>query len=172
MNKTKDGQVVMMESTVSPVFDSDVGLSGFIAVQRDVTAERKGEEERKRLEEQLFQAQKLESIGTLAGGIAHDFNNVLGIILGYATILQHALADNEKATKGFDAINNAVQRGADLVRQILMFARKSEASFMPFDVNRFGRRRGCDAFQESPRRDSVGDFGSWSPQAGWGQGLR
>ncbi len=135
INKTKDGQLVTMESTVSPVFDSDTGLSGFIAVQRDVTLERKHDEERNMLERQLFQAQKLESIGTLAGGIAHDFNNVLGIILGYATMLRHAGTDSEKAEKSIDAINNAVQRGADLVRQILMFAREGEVTFASMAVN-------------------------------------
>jgi len=134
-NKTKDGKLVIMEATVTPVYDSDAGLTGFIAVQRDITSERTNEKERKSLQEQLFQAQKLESIGTLASGIAHDFNNVLGVILGYAMILRHAVGDDEKALKGIEAINKAVQRGADLVRQILMFARKSDPSFTTIDLS-------------------------------------
>lgn len=134
-NKCKGGELVTMESSITPVLDSDLGLSGFIAVQRNVTQERKIEEERKRLEQQLFQSQKLESIGTLAGGIAHDFNNVLGIILGYATSLHGNLAGDPQAARHIDTIKCAVQRGADLVKQILMFARKTETTFMPLDIN-------------------------------------
>lgn len=134
-NKTKGGELVIVEAAINPILDSETGLSGFIAVQRDVTEERKNEEERKSLQDQLFQAQKLESIGTLASGIAHDFNNVLGIVLGYSALLKHHAAGNENVVKGIEAIDRAVQRGASLVRQVLLFARKSDTSFAPFDVN-------------------------------------
>jgi two-component system cell cycle sensor histidine kinase/response regulator CckA len=91
--------------------------------------------ERKLLEEQLRQAQKLESLGTLAGGIAHDFNNVLGIILGYATILEEAKDDPKKSSRSIVAINKAVQRGAGLVRQLLTFARKTDTLFESVRLN-------------------------------------
>ena len=91
--------------------------------------------ERKLLEEQLRQAQKLESLGTLAGGIAHDFNNVLGIILGYTSVLEETKADPKKSSRSIAAINKAVQRGAALVRQLLTFARKTDTLFESVRLN-------------------------------------
>jgi signal transduction histidine kinase len=93
-------------------------------------------EERLRLsEEQLLHAQKMESIGTLAGGIAHDFNNILGIILGYASVLRDGNVDPVRSGKSLDAMIAAVERGSALVRQLLTFARKSEVQFAPIRVN-------------------------------------
>jgi signal transduction histidine kinase len=91
--------------------------------------------ERKRLEQQLQQAQKMEGIGTLAGGIAHDFNNLLGIILGYTQLLESGNVTPERYAKSLDTIKKAVDRGAELVRQLLTFARKADPSFRPISVN-------------------------------------
>jgi PAS domain S-box-containing protein len=90
--------------------------------------------DRKQLEEQLRQAQKMESIGTLAGGIAHDFNNILGIILGYTTLLERGGLAPEKIPPSLDAIHKAVHRGSTLVRQLLTFARKTDVLFEPIRV--------------------------------------
>ena len=92
-------------------------------------------EERKKLEDQLLQAQKMESVGTIAGGIAHDFNNILNIIQGYASVLGKRSAENNQLAEGLEAINEAVQRGAAMVRQLLTLARKSEARLEPTDAN-------------------------------------
>lgn len=96
--------------------------------QLDITAT-------KNLEEQLRQAQKLESIGTLAGGISHDFNNLLGIILGYATQIPEIHNEPERLTQHIEAIQRAVKRGAHLVRQLLMFARKTDVLLAPVNIN-------------------------------------
>ncbi len=77
-------------------------------------------------EERLFQSQKLEGLGTLASGIAHDFNNILGIIRAHTTIIETETSGLEKAQKGIKAISTATARGIDLVKQLLLFARKSE----------------------------------------------
>jgi len=90
---------------------------------------------RRDLEQQLIQAQKLESLGTLAGGIAHDFNNILTIIMGHASLLERLKADEEKFSLSVDALMKATQRGADLVKQLLTFARKTEVNFKPLSVN-------------------------------------
>jgi PAS domain S-box-containing protein len=96
--------------------------------QRDVT-------ERKRLEQQLLQVQKMESLGTLAGGIAHDFNNILGIIVGYASHLESHKTEPEKLTQSIDAIIRAVNRGASVVGQLLTFARRYDVMFESINVN-------------------------------------
>ncbi|MGH7766440.1 MAG: MEDS domain-containing protein [Candidatus Binatia bacterium] len=92
-------------------------------------------EERVRLEDQLRQAQKMESIGTLAGGIAHDFNNILNIIQGYAALLGTHAGDSAEIADSLNVINEAIKRGAGVVQQLLTLARKTEAVLEPTDVN-------------------------------------
>ena len=92
-------------------------------------------EERKKLEEQLVQAQKMESIGTLAGGIAHDFNNILNIIQSYASLLAKRSAEKNQLAESLEAISEAVQRGAGIVRQLLTLGRKTAAHLEPADAN-------------------------------------
>jgi two-component system cell cycle sensor histidine kinase/response regulator CckA len=135
VNRTRSGKFITVETSVNPVLDSGGSITGFIAVQNDITDRKKAGEERKALEAQLFQAQKIESIGTLAGGVAHDFNNILGIILGHATLLDQNSDNPSSFLKSRDAIVSAVQRGASLVQQILTFARKTEVSFEPVNLN-------------------------------------
>ncbi len=95
----------------------------------DISERRRGEEERRILEEEIRQNQKLESLGTLAGGIAHDFNNIISIISGHASLLAGKLKANPKAQAALHTISEAAERGSAMVRQILTFARKSEAEF-------------------------------------------
>jgi PAS domain S-box-containing protein len=96
--------------------------------------------ERKRLEEQLRQSQKMEAIGTLAGGIAHDFNNLLTAIIGYANLaLEHVETDPE-ATAFLDQILSASQRASKLTRSLLAFSRKQSMTLTPIDVNETVRR--------------------------------
>jgi len=103
------------------------GRKAMLEVFQDVT-------EQKRLQQELMQSQKMLSIGTLAGGIAHDFNNILAIILGYVDILQAMKDDSQKFSTGVNAIKQAVDRGAGLVRQILTFARKGNVEFEPTNI--------------------------------------
>jgi PAS domain S-box-containing protein len=90
---------------------------------------------RKRLEQQLIQAQKMEGLGTLAGGIAHDFNNILAIILGNTTRLEDWKKHPEQMPEAIKVIRDAVARGASLVQQLLTSARQTEARFTPLDLN-------------------------------------
>ena len=90
---------------------------------------------RKRLEQQLIQAQKMEGLGTLAGGIAHDFNNILAIILGYTNKLESSHAKPHEFPGAIKVIKEAVERGAALVQQLLTSARQTEARFSSVDLN-------------------------------------
>jgi PAS domain S-box-containing protein len=90
---------------------------------------------RKRLEQQLIQAQKMEGLGTLAGGIAHDFNNILAIILGYTNRLETLRAKPSEVPGAIKVIKDAVERGAALVQQLLTSARQTEARFSSLDLN-------------------------------------
>ncbi len=90
---------------------------------------------RKRLEQQLVQAQKMEGLGTLAGGIAHDFNNILAIILGYTNKLESSRSKPSEFPGAIKVIKEAVERGAALVQQLLTSARQTEARFSPVDLN-------------------------------------
>lgn len=92
-------------------------------------------EERKKLEEQLLQAQKMESIGVLAGGVAHDFNNILNIIQGYVFLLREHGAQNKQMDEGLTVIHDVIQRGAALVQQLLTLARKSSTKLEMLDAN-------------------------------------
>jgi two-component system, cell cycle sensor histidine kinase and response regulator CckA len=90
---------------------------------------------RKRLEQQLIQAQKMEGLGTLAGGIAHDFNNILAIILGYTNKLESSHSKPNEFPGAIKIIKEAVERGAALVQQLLTSARQTEARFSSVDLN-------------------------------------
>jgi len=90
---------------------------------------------RKRLEQQLVQAQKMEGLGTLAGGIAHDFNNILAIILGYTNKLESSRSKPHEFPGAIKVIKEAVERGAALVQQLLTSARQTEARLSSVDLN-------------------------------------
>jgi PAS domain S-box-containing protein len=92
-------------------------------------------QEQKNLEDQLRQAQKMESIGTLAGGIAHDFNNVLNIIRGYATLAARRPSAHQQIVESMQVINEEIDRGAAVVRQLLTLARKTETVLARTDAN-------------------------------------
>jgi two-component system cell cycle sensor histidine kinase/response regulator CckA len=133
----KDGQVVTVLESTNIVRDAEERIIAYRGIIRDIT-------EKKQLEQQLIQSQKMESIGTLAGGIAHDFNNILAIVLGYASRLKKGIFPegqsqpsdgHAKLTQSIDEITKAVKRGARLVQQLLTFARKSDVLFEPVNVN-------------------------------------
>ncbi len=102
-----------------------------IAVIRDISARKKTEMEKEAAQIRLQHTNKMEAIGTLAGGIAHDFNNILAAIIGFADLVKHALPTDSEPQKDIKQIIKAGHRAKDLVRQIMMFSRKSELEQQP-----------------------------------------
>ncbi len=135
MKHKTTGEYRWIERTIQRRLNAEGRVGTFFGTARDITEQKRAEEEKMFLQEQLRQAKKIESLGALAGGIAHDFNNVLGIVLGYASIISRGNMSAEKLSKSVDVINTAVQRGVNLVRQLLTFARKTDVLFEPVMVN-------------------------------------
>jgi len=113
----------------------DGTLTGYVAVREDGTARAQAEAERASLQAQLFQAQKMESLGSLAGGIAHDFNNILAAILSAAELMNQVLEPASPGRDALDIIFQAGRRAKELNRQILTFSRKGAEAWIPFDLS-------------------------------------
>ena len=126
--KTKSGDTLTVLETATAVRDKLGNVVMHRGIIRDVTKQRL-------LERQFLQAQKMESIGTLAGGIAHDFNNILGIILGHLALLERTRNIDTQFEESIFSISKAVDRGASLVRQILTFAHRTDTQLEPVSIN-------------------------------------
>jgi PAS domain S-box-containing protein len=116
-NKKKNGELYWEMASISPIFDATGKITHFLAVKEDVT-------ERKRLEEQLFQSQKMETIGKLAGGVAHEFNSILTAIIGQSELLIEDLPAGDPLAQNAAEIHKAADRAATLTRQLLAYGRK------------------------------------------------
>jgi PAS domain S-box-containing protein len=132
----KTGQPIDVEVTTFQIRD-DNGTSLYIAAfGRDIADRKRAEAEKAKLEEQLFQAQKMESIGRLAGGVAHDFNNLLTVINGYSQLALSEVARSERLWSSLDEIRKAGERAVGLTRQLLAFSRKQILKPRVLDLNR------------------------------------
>ena len=130
----KDGSIVHTEVTATGVQNRH-GKIEIVGVSRDITERKHAEQEKDRLERQLQQAQKMESVGRLAGGVAHDFNNMLGVILGNAEIALDQVDEAHMLHENLTEILKAGRRSADLTRQLLAFARKQTVAPKVLDLN-------------------------------------
>ena len=131
---TKKGKEVWLGQNAQMIFQGKRFVE-MQAVARDITDVKLAEEERERLEGQLRQAQKMESVGRLAGGISHDFNNILGIILAYTNILEYEHLPRSQVVASLDAIKKTVTRARGVIRELLTLAQKTVPSAEHVDVN-------------------------------------
>lgn len=128
-NRRKDGTLLDVSLTVSPIVDPREQLTHFVGIYRDIS-------ERKQMERQLFQAQKMQSVGTLAGGVAHEFNNLLAGIQGYATLGLREKDLGSALGQFLQLIVDLTDRAANLIRQLLAFARKPAISPQPTSMEK------------------------------------
>jgi len=140
-----DGSPVWVEVSAVPMHYE--GEDGALVFARDVSAKVEAEETHQNLEEQLRQAQKLESVGRLAGGVAHDFNNMLGVILGHAELALGKLPPDADLREDLEAIHCAAERSAEVTRQLLAFARKQAVEPRVVELN-----SGVEGFLQMLRR--------------------
>ena len=132
---TKEGKRIPYEFTGGLLRDDQGNPLSICVVGRDITERRREEAEKRKLEVQLQQAQKMESIGTLAGGIAHDFNNILAAIMGYIQLAYYGASEPIRLRQYLDKTLKASYRAKGLTNQILAFSRKSEQEQKPVQVH-------------------------------------
>lgn len=126
--RKRDGTPVDVELFTAPLRDPWGEVNGILAIVEDVSG-------RKALEEQLRQAQKLEALGQLTGGVAHDFNNLLTIVRTNAEMLAERIPAGEESVNAYlEDLQEAVERGSELVRRLLVFSRKEELALRPLDL--------------------------------------
>jgi PAS domain S-box-containing protein len=131
----KDGDEIDVSVNATAVLD-DKGKTRFgTAFVEDITERRNAEKEQEKLQAQLIQAQKMESVGRLAGGVAHDFNNMLSIIIGYSESALEKVHPDDQLYEEITEILNAGMRSADITRQLLAFARQQTAAPKVLDLN-------------------------------------
>jgi two-component system, cell cycle sensor histidine kinase and response regulator CckA len=128
INRKKDGAFFTEAATFSPVRDPAGRIVNYMAVKRDIT-------DQLRLEQQIQQTQKMESIGRLAGGVAHDFNNMLSIIIGYTELALCKVAPSEPLHADLERMLAAARRSAAIPRQLMAFARKQTISPVILEFN-------------------------------------
>jgi PAS domain S-box-containing protein len=132
----KDGRTVWTRVSATAVQDSERRFAGSFCMFTDITEHKQAEEEHKRLQAQLQQAQKMEAIGTLAGGIAHDFNNILAAVLGYAEMARDDSPRGSAVERDLEKVLEAGNRAKSLVKQILAFSRQSISKRIAHDPAR------------------------------------
>ena len=129
----KDGQVINVHLTISPIVHTDHDIRGASIIARDIT-------EQKRSEQQLREMQKLESLGLIAGGVAHDFNNLLVGILGNASLVLETLPSSSPNYVPLSHVVQASEKAAHLTQQMLAYVGKGRFVTVKLDLSRLSRR--------------------------------
>jgi two-component system cell cycle sensor histidine kinase/response regulator CckA len=135
INKKKDGEIYFEEKTVSPIKDESGNITHFVSTDKDISERKIAQAEKDRLQNQLYQAQKMEAIGRLAGGTAHDLNNIFSIIQGNSELALNKLKSDKNVDHNLKEILNSTVRGSKLTHQLLLFSRKQLPNIVPINLN-------------------------------------
>ncbi len=135
LHRKDTGETWIGSYSFAPIRNPQGEIAGSVVVARDITEQKKNEDEQARLGMQVQQLQKMEAIGQLAGGVAHDFNNMLGVILGHAELAMEDIDPDSRLSEDLREIRKAARRSADITRQLLAFARKQEITPREIDLN-------------------------------------
>jgi len=133
----KDGSRFWAIVVIDAIRDEDGELIGFAKITRDMTEKREARLRLDESREQLFRAQKMEALGQLTGGLAHDFNNLLTAILGACELALRNIGDPDKVKRMLDGVRGSAQRGANLTKQLLAFARAQPLEIKQIDLKQF-----------------------------------
>ncbi|MGC8494170.1 MAG: PAS domain S-box protein [Syntrophobacteraceae bacterium] len=134
-NRTKDGRLIVCDWLNTKLVDSKGRVIGVASFVQDITDRKLAEQERDKLQQQLLQSRKMESVGRLAGGVAHDYNNMLGVIIGYTEMTLTDMSRGDPLQANLHEVLKAANRSADITRQLLAFARKQTISPKVLDLN-------------------------------------
>ncbi|MFH0925032.1 MAG: PAS domain S-box protein [bacterium] len=137
--RRKNDQYFPVEYVSAPIREQGK-VVGAVVVFKDITERKRAEEEREKMQAQLFQAQKLEAIGLLAGGIAHDFNNLLTVIQGFTNLAMKRTDNSEPLYSDLKRVQAASEKASNLVRQLLLFSRRQPTVIKSIDINKIINR--------------------------------
>ena len=135
VRRTKSGELIDVALTLAPIFDRVGQVTGFSTVCRDIRHRKNNEMQRALLEDRVRQSQKMEAVGQLAGGVAHDFNNLLSVILNFTGFVTDQLPPGDQRREDLEEVIRAAERGSNLTRQLLTFARKDVARVSRVSLN-------------------------------------
>jgi two-component system, cell cycle sensor histidine kinase and response regulator CckA len=160
----KDGSLIDVSLSTAPIRDKEGRGAAIMAVLEDITERKRVEQEREKLQGQLLQARKMESVGRLAGGVAHDYNNMLGVILGYTELALEKLGPDDILRPDLEEVMSAAKRSTDITRQLLAFSRQQTIAPRVIDLNET-----VESMLKMLRRLIGEDIDlSWHPGAGAG----
>jgi signal transduction histidine kinase/response regulator RpfG family c-di-GMP phosphodiesterase len=153
MLRNNRNQVKWISANAAPIYASDGAVSGGILVFQDITLRKESELERKRLQDQLIQAQKMEAIGTLAGGVAHDLNNILSGLVSYPELLLLELPTDSPMRGAIETIQKSGQKAATIVQDLLTLARRGVPTDTVLNLNQV-----VTDYLASPEHDKLSEF--------------
>lgn len=130
----KNGSFFWASVVIDPIRNDDGSLAGFAKITRDITERHEAQLALEKVQRQLAEAQKMDALGQLTGGVAHDFNNLLMVVAGHVQTIKKAVTNDPKMQRATHAIELAAQRGANLTRQLLSFARRQRVNPQAIDV--------------------------------------
>ncbi|NPU83791.1 MAG: PAS domain S-box protein [Syntrophaceae bacterium] len=152
-NKRKDGSIVPIEATLSPVRDGTGRIINYVSSHRDITLQLEAEEVRMALQDRLQRAEKMEALGTLAGGVAHDLNNVIGVLVGYSELLLIKSPENSPLKAYAAQILQGGQRAAAIIQDLLTLARRGVTVSEVLNINHV-----ITDFMKSPEQENIRSY--------------